>query len=1549
MFTPGTFLIPGHLYAQVLPKGSGNLEYKGFVRVIDGDTFEIYPNGDQVGIGTIGIKAPEGNTPCGKLAASLPKTLFPFRMSLKEDAKITYDKRRRRMYYLLTNDGRSLSKELVKAGLASPDGTGDEASDLDDLDKKAKSAGLGCTAAGMPNTATIANIERLTSPVAETPVRVGPGSLQTRAVTSSSATLAAGFSQTVVASGFTFPTNWVFLPDGRMLIIEKHGIIKVFKNGAVLPTPLMDISNLVNDYWDRGLIGVAADPNFASNGFIYLAYTYENDATQYSGPKTARLSRFSVVGDTASPASERVILGTLVGSTCDNFAIGADCLPSDGPTHSVGSVKFDASGNIFFTMGDGASFNVIAPDDFRGQHLDSLGGKLLHITPTGSGISTNPFWNGTASANRSKVWSLGLRNSYRMSLRPGTGIPYFGDVGWYTWEEVNVGNAGANLGWPCYEGVGQQSGYAPDPTCQSLYSLGTAGVQAPLYTYNHNNLSSAVTGGVFSTGTNYPAQFQGAYFFGDYAQSWLRYLRVDAANNLIGGPSDFLFGADGPVAIDQGPDGNLYYVSITKGELRKLTYVGGAPPPLTVVSVSPAAGSTGAAVSATVQATFSSLLDPSTVTGTTFTLSQQGTPVTATITYNGAGPTAILTPATSLQPSLTYTATVKGGASGVKDLSGNPLASDMVWSFTVVTVAPPPSGTSYVSALSPIFSANGWGPVEINMSNGENAAGDGGPISIRGTVYAKGLGVHAASDVRYNLGGSCSLFTATLGIDDEVATGPGTVVFQVWGDGVKLYESAVLRGTSAAVTTTVNVTARNQLQLVVTDAGDGNTSDHADWANAQITCGGPTGPVITNIIPASGATGVASNVTVSVVFAAGIDPTTLTPTTFTLVKQGTTTPLAATVSYNNTNTTGSLQPTSPLQVSTTYTATVKGGSGGVKDTAGIPLATDQVWSFTTSGASSGESYLSDLTPTSSVNGWGPVELDQSNGENAAGDGRTISIRGATFAKGLGVHAVSDVRYNLAGSCSLFSAVVGVDDEVPVGSGSIVFQVFGDGTKLFDSGVVTRASAAVPVSVNVAGKNQLELAVGDGGDGNSYDHGDWANAKVTCIPTGAPVPTITSPSSALLWKVGDVINYTGSAVDGSGAPIPAANLSWNIILHHCIALSCHIHPFTSSTGASGTFTTPDHGDNSYFEIALTAVDSAGRSSTVSLTLQPALVSIAFATTPSGLQVVYNGGVLTAPATVQTIVGSAHTIYAASPQSGLNFSSWSDGGAQQHDILAPASAVTLTASFGAPAISAVTASSITTSAATVTWTTDQASDSQVEYGTTTAYGASTTLNTTAVTSHSVALTGLSSGTLYHYRVKSKNAAGQLATSGDFTFTTSTSGAPVISAVTASAITTTGATVTWTTDQASDSQVEYGTTTAYGSSTTLNTTAVTSHSVALTGLTSGTLYHYRVKSKNAAGQLATSGDFTFTTSTSGAPVISAVTASAITTTGATVTWTTDQASDSQVDYGTTTAYGTSTTLNTTAVTSHSVALTGLTSGTLYHYRVKSKNAAGQLATSG
>jgi hypothetical protein len=198
--------------------------------------------------------------------------------------------------------------------------------------------------------------------------------------------------------------------------------------------------------------------------------------------------------------------------------------------------------------------------------------------------------------------------------------------------------------------------------------------------------------------------------------------------------------------------------------------------------------------------------------------------------------------------------------------------------------------------------------------------------------------------------------------------------------------------------------------------------------------------------------------------------------------------------------------------------TVRDGAGGAllretrvvgsADTLSVPVATrggfvSAICRFTSgmTGCGSepapptGSAFVSDLT-VQSTNGWGPVERDRSNGETGPADGRTLTIAGASFAKGFGTHAASDITVWLGAGCSQFQASVGVDDEV-TGAGTVVFQVLGDGRALLDTGVVRRGEAARPVTVNVTAIQTLTLRVTDAGDGVNFDHADWANARLAC--------------------------------------------------------------------------------------------------------------------------------------------------------------------------------------------------------------------------------------------------------------------------------------------------------------------------------------------------------------------------------------------------------------------------------------------------------------------
>src|SRR3989441_1262254 len=268
---------------------------------------------------------------------------------------------------------------------------------------------------------------------------------------------------------------------------------------------------------------------------------------------------------------------------------------------------------------------------------------------------------------------------------------------------------------------------------------------------------------------------------------------------------------------------------------------------------------------------------------------------------------------------------------------------------------------------------------------------------------------------------------------------------------------------------------------------------------------------------------------------------------------------------------------------------------------------------------------------------------------------------------------------------------------------------------------------------------------------------------------------------------------------------------------------------------------------------------------------------------------------------------------------------------------------------PVISSVSAFNISSAAATITWATNEAGDSQVDYGLTTAYGSSTPLNLSLLTAHAMTLTGLLATTTYHYRVKSRDAAGNLATSADFTLTTLIDTTPPTVSVTVPAA---GATVSGTVTVSATATDNVGVVGVQFQLDGVNLGAeVMSAPYALswnTATASNGAHTLTAVARDAAGNTATAAAVSVTVG-SNSPLISTVSASNVSSSGATITWITNEASTTQVEYGLTPVYGNATVLNTNLVTSHSQALSGLARNTRYHYRVKSQDAAGNLAVSG
>ena len=402
------------------------------------------------------------------------------------------------------------------------------------------------------------------------------------------------------------PVTVEFLPDGRLLVSESPGFIRlVDPDGTVADEPVLDISSIVNTGTrDRGLLGFAIHPEFDTNPYIYVSYTYDPPEVQgQSGPggpdgvggRVARISRFTVneAGTFADPDSEVVLVGN--NSTYDNIgepdrrpelsddhscetADGSlinDCIPSDETSHTIGDLEFGTDGNLYASIGDGGSFGRVDPINLRALDIDSLAGKVLRIDPlTGEGLSDNPFFNGDANSNQSKVYYYGLRNPYRFAVNPESGGIYVGDVGWTSWEEINFGEAGANFGWPAFEGGDtgneQTRGYEDLAEVQAFYAT-NPDVTAPVWARTHADGASAIVLGDFITDSIYPSEFENSLIFTDVGDQVLRVAKFDADQNItsvetVSSPLGFF------VDIIMGPDGSLYYTDFVTGEFGRLNY-----------------------------------------------------------------------------------------------------------------------------------------------------------------------------------------------------------------------------------------------------------------------------------------------------------------------------------------------------------------------------------------------------------------------------------------------------------------------------------------------------------------------------------------------------------------------------------------------------------------------------------------------------------------------------------------------------------------------------------------------------------------------------------------------------------------------------------------------------------------------------------------------------------------------------------------------------------------------------------------------------------------
>lgn len=335
----------------------------------------------------------------------------------------------------------------------------------------------------------------------------------------------AGFTRTVLATGGpSTATAMARRPDGSVLIAIKEGTVRVYRNGALLATPFHTFAS-VSTSGEAGVIGIAIDPDYANNGYVYV---------RVSRTTGGGIMRLTSAGDVSVAGSETVLFPLTV----------------TGVIHQGGAVHFGPDGKLYFTIGE-TGLGSNAP------LLTNLFGKIMRINSDGTIPTDNPFYTTATDSNRA-IWAKGLRNPYTFAFQRGTGRLHINHVGG-TWEEVNVGVPGADYGWPSTEGMFNQATF-PNFTL-------------PLYTYQ-TAPGAAITGGTFynpETATRFPAFYRGAYFFGDIVRQTLRTL--DPATGV---PTDFGTAFSGIVDLDVTPEGRLLVLSRNTNLLASIDYTLGA-------------------------------------------------------------------------------------------------------------------------------------------------------------------------------------------------------------------------------------------------------------------------------------------------------------------------------------------------------------------------------------------------------------------------------------------------------------------------------------------------------------------------------------------------------------------------------------------------------------------------------------------------------------------------------------------------------------------------------------------------------------------------------------------------------------------------------------------------------------------------------------------------------------------------------------------------------------------------------------------------------------
>jgi glucose/arabinose dehydrogenase len=382
------------------------------------------------------------------------------------------------------------------------------------------------------------------------------------------------------------PTALAF-PDERILIASRPGELRVYKNGALLGTPALDLKSETCDNKERGLLGLAVDPSFDAQApgddYVYIYYTYKKhgvcpqDHPASNRNPVNRVSRFVMNGDTVDEDSEEVLLNNI---------------PSPNGNHNGGDIHFGKDGYLYVSVGDGGC-NLRRPglcqyENGAARYRNIPLGKLLRIEPEGGIPPDNPFvgpdsrrCNVDGRTARGKtcqeIFALGFRNPFRFAvdLDAASTVLRVDDVGGQRWEEIDeldaAADASADFGWNLCEGRHD------NPERRGRVNCDGGKYTGPIHEYNHNTNCESITGGAFVPNNgSWPDEYDDSYLFADFVCNRIFELRPDGTgfdSNLFAN-----VGGGGPVAMEFGPSGtkDLYYTTFAGGgQVRRIAYTPG--------------------------------------------------------------------------------------------------------------------------------------------------------------------------------------------------------------------------------------------------------------------------------------------------------------------------------------------------------------------------------------------------------------------------------------------------------------------------------------------------------------------------------------------------------------------------------------------------------------------------------------------------------------------------------------------------------------------------------------------------------------------------------------------------------------------------------------------------------------------------------------------------------------------------------------------------------------------------------------------------------------